>query len=76
MGTATTQALLTIIWGLHIGEDCERTSASRCARTQAGEREAADASNGLLARLLDALSGGTDIAPNAMQSVWHGSMSA
>src|ERR1700722_9534894 len=34
MGTATTLALLTTIWGLHtgIGEDCEPASASRRKR--------------------------------------------
>ena len=56
MGTATTLAVLTRIWGLHIGvgEDCEPTSASRIGAhtTERSDDVLAVARHGLMQVLL------------------------
>jgi hypothetical protein len=56
MGTATTLAALTRIWGLHIGvgEDCEPTSASRIGAhtTERSDDVLAVAQHGLMQVLL------------------------
>jgi len=47
MGTATTQELLTIIWGLHIGigEDCEASRRGRCREVTSLSRAVAGVVN-------------------------------